>query len=232
MVFRKRRGRGDRGEGGERRAGRRGVQWRSWLDGPRPDGDADPEVPAPAPGTVVRPREQAPLLNLIPIYCGDRSHLLEPLAARLASTFHVRVAQHPPNFDPEEAYDASRGQYNSRTLLARLLSEVRHREGRVLGVAGVDLFIPVLTFVFGEAQLDGRAAVVSSHRLDNALYGLPTDHDLLFERLVKEAVHELGHTYALRHCTDGRCVMASSTYVEQIDLKTDRFCDRCRAALA
>jgi hypothetical protein len=64
----------------------------------------------------------------------------------------------------------------------------------VLGIAGVDLFIPILTYVFGEAQLAGRAAVVSTYRLDNALYGLPANHRLLLDRLAKEAIHELGHT--------------------------------------
>lgn len=171
------------------------------------------------------------VLHLVPIYCGDRTALLEPLAEHLEATFHVDVQQHPPGFDPEQAWDDSRGQYNSRVLLAQLLKEGRHREGSMLGVTGVDLFIPVLTFVFGEAQLSGRAALVSTHRLDNVLYGLPPDPDLLFERLVKEAVHELGHTRGLRHCADGRCVMASSTYVEQIDLKTARFCDSCATEL-
>jgi archaemetzincin len=169
------------------------------------------------------------VLRLVPLYCGERSTLLAPLGERLERLLPLTVERHPPGFDPELAYDPSRGQYNSRILLAQLLRD--ERADRVLGVAGVDLFIPVLTFVFGEAQLDGRAAVVSTQRLDNALYGLPADPDLLFERLVKEAVHELGHTFALLHCADGRCVMASSTYVEQIDLKGERFCDRCLDAL-
>ena len=115
--------------------------------------------------------------------------------------------------------------------MARLLGDAPPDAARVLGVAGVDLFIPVLTYVFGEAQLDGRAAVVSTFRLDNELYGLPPDPALLYARLVKEAIHELGHTYDLLHCHRNRCVMASSTYVENIDLKSERFCDRCLGTL-
>lgn len=171
------------------------------------------------------------VLRLVPIFCGGREGLLSPLAGRLTEVFGLAVERHPPAFDPETAYDASRGQYNSRLLLARLLEDAPPEAARVLGVAGVDLFIPVLTYVFGEAQLDGRAAVVSLYRLDNALYGLPPDPGLLYERLVKEAVHELGHTYDLLHCQRNRCVMASSTYVENIDLKSERFCDRCLGAL-
>lgn len=170
-------------------------------------------------------------LHLVPFYCGERADLLAPLAARLERTFGTAVTQRPPGFDPDTAFDPDRGQYDSRALLTQLLRHAPEGDGRLLGVTAVDLYIPVLTFVFGEAQLDGRAAVVSCHRLDNTLYGLPPDPRLLFERLVKESVHELGHTHALLHCPDDRCVMASSTYVEQIDLKSAEFCDRCLGLL-
>ena len=93
------------------------------------------------------------------------------------------------------------------------------------------MYIPVLTFVFGEARLNGRCAVVSSYRLDNKFYGLPDNPALLQERLLKEAIHELGHTYGLLHCHNPECVMKSSTYVEEIDFKSSRFCDKCRAQL-
>jgi archaemetzincin len=175
--------------------------------------------------------ERLEVLQVVPIFCGDRSLLVEPLARELEERLHLRAEVRPPSFDPELAFDSSRGQYHSRILLGQLLREPpplgAPAAARILGVANVDLFIPVLTFVFGEAQLGDRAAVVSAHRLDNRLYGLPPVPHLLFERLVKEAVHELGHTYGLLHCHATRCVMASSTYVEQIDLKGDRFCDRC-----
>lgn len=175
------------------------------------------------------PRER---LRLVPIFCGERSGLVEPLAGELAEVLHLEVEIGRPAFDPELAFDADRGQYNSRILLAQLLREPAGPAVRLLGVTNVDLFIPVLTYVFGEAQLDGVAAVVSAYRLDNRLYGLPPNPHLLFERLAKEAVHELGHTYGLRHCLDGRCVMAVSTYAEEIDWKSERFCDRCLALLA
>lgn len=171
------------------------------------------------------------VLYLVPIYCGDSRDLVAPLAAKLASVFRLRVEQHPPSFDPELAFDSARGQYNSRILLAQLLNQQPNGAARILGVAGVDLFIPVLTYVFGEAQLDGRAAVVSTYRLDNQIYGLPPDRDLLFQRLGKEAVHELGHTYNLVHCHRHPCVMLSSPYVEGIDQKSDLFCDDCLSSL-
>lgn len=171
------------------------------------------------------------MLALIPFYCGASHHQLESLALELEASFGLRVEQHTPAFDPEAGYDASRGQFNSRTLLTLLL---QHHPGpdKLLAVTDVDLFIPVLTFVFGEAQLGGRAAVVSSHRLAPDKYGLKPDPALQEARLLTEAVHELGHTFGLVHCHDSRCVMASSPQVEGIDLKSSRFCSECRVLLA
>jgi len=171
------------------------------------------------------------VLRLIPFYCGTHKGLLPDLGRSLEYVFGIAVERHPPGFDPEVAFDASRGQYNSRVLLGQLLDEAPAKAERVLGVTAVDLFIPVLTHVFGEAQLDGRAALVSTHRLDTTLYGLPENRPLLAERLCKEAIHELGHTCSLFHCEDSLCVMSSSTYVEEIDLKSDRFCAHCERSV-
>jgi archaemetzincin len=170
-------------------------------------------------------------LQLVPIYCGQHPSALDRLALRLEHLFRVRVERHNPTFDPEIAYERTRSQYNSRLFLAQLLRDSASDSGRVLGLTGLDLFIPVLTFVFGEAQLDGRVAVISTHRLDNQLYGLPPAPDLLFDRICKEAIHELGHTYNLVHCHDGLCVMSSSTTVDAIDMKSEHFCDDCRRSL-
>jgi archaemetzincin len=167
---------------------------------------------------------------LVPFYCGSRKTLLGPLAHELEAAFGLPVERQAPNFDPELAYDPSRGQYNSRLLLAQLFRQ-HPAPRKVLGVTDADLFIPVLTFVFGEAQLDGRVALVSSHRLAAERYGLPADPALLQARLAKEAVHELGHTFGLVHCSDGRCVMASSQEVTGIDLKGAGFCLYCAGAL-
>ena len=131
----------------------------------------------------------------------------------------------------DAAYDPARDQFNSQVLLQWLQAVRPPQAERVLGITGLDLFIPVLTFVFGEAQLGGQAAVVSWSRLDNRYYGLPADANLLHERLVKEAIHELGHTYGLLHCLDTRCVMRRSTYVEQIDLKQRSFCMPCARSI-
>ena len=101
----------------------------------------------------------------------------------------------------------------------------------MVGITRVDLFIPVLTFVFGQAQLQGRGSVVSTHRLRNEFYGLPADEDLLVDRTVKEVVHEAGHTLGLTHCPNFECVMHAATFVEEVDLKTERLCGACQALL-
>lgn len=128
-------------------------------------------------------------------------------------------------------YSADRGQYNATLILAGLLRLHPDPPGKIVGVTRIDLFIPVLTFVFGQAQLDGPGALVSTHRLRNEYYGLPRDGERLIERTTKEVVHEVGHSFGLVHCHDYACVMHAATYVEDVDLKTAVFCPACRSLL-
>ena len=166
-------------------------------------------------------------VHVVPIYLPGQPPVLAHLMAQIARAFATDVVVLPLRFDPEVAFDNSRGQYNSTLLLSYLLTASTGKETCILGVASVDLFIPILTYVFGEAQLDGRAAIVSTFRLDNARYGLPDNPGLLLDRAAKEAIHELGHTRGLIHCYNAACVMRSSTYAEDIDLKSARFCSAC-----
>ena len=129
------------------------------------------------------------------------------------------------------AYDSRRRQYDSTLLLEQMRSVAPDGQSKIIGITDVDLFIPVLTFVFGEAQLNGRLAVVSTHRLDNRLYGLPGDENAIRDRLLKECTHELGHTCGLLHCPDYRCVMHGTNSVVEVDLKAPAFCRRCRRVL-
>ena len=151
--------------------------------------------------------------------------LLDVVRAHLGSELRVEVAT---GFEPErpaETWDARRRQYETGRILKWL--ETRHPgAAKVLGLTDVDLFIPILTFVFGEAQLGGRAAVVSTARLTpgNGLRG----GRLLAERLRKEALHELGHAYGLVHCGNPGCVMGRSPGVAEIDSKGPSFCTDCR----
>ena len=157
--------------------------------------------------------------------------LLEELAAALGRAFRVPCRVRAEPLDAGFAFDAARGQFHSTAILQRMAA-LGEPEVRLLGVTPLDLYVPVLTFVFGEAQLEGGCALVSLHRLREEFYGLPASNDLLHERLTKEAVHELGHTFGLRHCHDWRCVMASAHGVERLDVKTAEFCAACRGVVA
>jgi archaemetzincin len=161
----------------------------------------------------------------------DRQDLLDRLRIGLEDYLQIAVRVRGPWFDPEDSFDNSRGQYNSTRMLRHLLDGAGETTSWILGVASVDLFAPVLTYVFGEAQLEGTVAVVSLHRLRPEAYGLPRDDVLLFRRLLTESVHELGHCFGLIHCLDPACVMHASTYVEDIDLKSDHYCQDCIGAL-
>jgi len=145
------------------------------------------------------------------------------LEARFNTKAHISAA----GLDPRPFFDPVRCQYYSSAILEQLEKDLPAGDSKVLGVSGLDLFIPILTYVFGEARLNGRSAVVSSYRLDNKLYGLPENPQLLWERLFKEAIHELGHTFGLTHCKNAECVMKSSTYMEEIDTKSTQFCKIC-----
>jgi archaemetzincin len=156
---------------------------------------------------------------------------LQELSRAVGLAFGLRTYVTPAQFNLDRAFDASRGQYNSTALLAQLVNTYVQSVEKKIAVVNVDLYVPVLTFVFGEAQLNGVAAVVSTHRLENPFYGLQKDDDLSFTRLEKEVVHELGHTFGLYHCHQFECVMRSSTYVEEIDLKRVTLCSDCAAKL-
>lgn len=158
----------------------------------------------------------------------------EALAAIEVCLWHsygFDVKRMPPQGEPAFALDTQRGQYSSVFLLRNLVREVPTDAVRLLGVTEKDLFIPMLSFVFGQAQLNGSSAVVSLARLRQEFYGLPVNNAVLCARAVKEAVHEVGHTFGLTHCADTRCPMSLSNNVRQVDLKGDELCKSCSIIL-
>ncbi len=166
------------------------------------------------------------LVRLLPVGSIDFT-LLEELCDAIPRRLPVRCEILPEPLDPTSSYHAERQQFHSSEILQRMQSIVRPRDWRVLAVANVDLYIPILKYVFGEAQMGGPSAIISTFRLRQEFYGLPNDDTLLRKRALKEAIHELGHTLHLRHCPDYRCVMASSHSVEWIDLRESSLCDAC-----
>jgi archaemetzincin len=140
--------------------------------------------------------------------------------------FAVEISDPVPSL--EDAWDPRRLQYQSVLLMRALAAMPRIGAARVLGITTCDLFIPALTFVFGQAQLDGALALVSVARLRPGFYGLPEDPELFRNRTRKEVAHELGHTMGLIHCPERVCAMSLSTTIYQVDAKRDLFCDTCR----
>jgi archaemetzincin len=169
-------------------------------------------------------------VEIVPLDVADRA-LLDALTAELRRVFGLTCRLLPSQPVPADAYDARRGQHHATRLLEHLVASPSPAYRR-LGVVGVDLFVPILRYVFGEAMLGGRAAVVSVHRLGGPGWEDPAARSLFLARAVKEAIHELGHTFDLTHCEDPACVMASSLAVAHIDRKQPNLCAYCKVALA
>ncbi|MFH1568378.1 MAG: archaemetzincin family Zn-dependent metalloprotease [Gemmatimonadota bacterium] len=157
--------------------------------------------------------------------------IIDPIGGAVSACFQLPVQLAGEPLDPEFAYHAGRQQYWSTPMLHELETRAAAPGDRVLGVADVDLFVPVFTFVFGEALLRRPPAVISLSRLRPTFYGLPDDPELTLERAAKEAIHELGHTFGLVHCADYGCVMHVSRVADEIELKGRDFCPACAGRL-
>ena len=118
-----------------------------------------------------------PYIYIVPIGLEDQGYL-ETLESFIFDTFHLKTKTSDLGISLPDAFDPNRNQYNSSLLLKQLITNPSREAEKILGVVDVDLFIPILTFVFGEAQLKGIGAVVSIHRLHNRFYGLPEDREL------------------------------------------------------
>lgn len=169
-------------------------------------------------------------IGILSVEPGDIT-LVEYVKERLENMFIGRISIKGTFRIPVSAFDAERNQYNSTKILKEIMNFPSEEGEKMIGITEVDLFIPIFTFVFGEAQLNGKSAIVSCARLKQEFYGLSPNHHLLKERLFKEVVHELGHTYGLVHCEKKWCVMSFSPSVKNVDFKKDSFCTDCAKLL-
>jgi archaemetzincin len=157
--------------------------------------------------------------------------VLSAMEAALRGAFTLPVDRAAAIAEPAGAYSSARGQWSSVAFLEALLARVPPGAERLLGVTERDLFVPVLSFVYGQAQLGGRVAVVSLARLRPEFHGLPPSPEVLARRAATEAVHEMGHTFSLVHCPDRRCPMSLSIDLVDLDGKTATPCPACRTTL-
>jgi archaemetzincin len=170
------------------------------------------------------------MITLVPLGSIDKGELTT-LASSLGEVFGLPVSIEPLLKLPSSAYHERRQQYHATTILDRVRMKTSSGKGRRLGIVDVDLYVPELNFVFGEADIFGKAAIISLYRLRQEFYGFSSNRDLFLKRTLKESVHELGHTFGLRHCRNEKCVMYFSNSLMDTDRKQATFCPACRKKL-
>lgn len=153
--------------------------------------------------------------------------LLQKLVGELKARFSSKIHIIDLKINLDDFFSVDRKQYFSTQIIAEAIKLTDRYNGKILLLTDVDIFVPALTFIFGEAQLNGKHAILSVCRLHEEFYSGISNENLLLERTIKEALHELGHCYGLRHCIDWDCVMHSSPGIEEVDIKGSTFCKNC-----
>lgn len=157
---------------------------------------------------------------------------LNQIAETVNRELHYPAIIKEGHLDISEFYDPVRRQYNGNKLLSEVQSAYSSPDTKSIGLFNVDLFIPILTYIFGQAFLNGNTGIASAYRLNNERYGMISNEKFILDRFKKEVIHELGHTLGLIHCHVPACVMRSSTYVEDIDQKDASLCISCSNSIS
>lgn len=156
---------------------------------------------------------------------------LKDICDSVSHEFNANVIHKEGHIDLSDYYDPTRSQYDANGLIKYIDSIGFDNKIITIGLFNIDLFIPILTYIFGQAYLGGNSAIASCYRLNNVYYGLKENKQIMIERFIKEIIHELGHNFGLLHCQNPDCVMRSSTYVEDIDQKSHNLCHSCHLKL-
>jgi archaemetzincin len=159
------------------------------------------------------------------------NELLSWLAKELVKTLEWDVDIGETIAVPKSAFNPRRDQYRGESMLNLLRFHGSPKTDRILGLTDVDCYFSDLNFVFGQASIEGREAFIALPRMRQSFYGLSEDKSRFRKRVIKEAIHELGHTWGLRHCHDPRCVMYFSNSLQDTDRKKAKFCDDCEAKI-
>ena len=165
-------------------------------------------------------------INLIPVEIKNHS-LIAFIRKKLVLIFNSEILIDDIDLDLSRFLNESRNQYYSTEIISSVIPLAEKLQGKVLLLVDVDLFVPVFTYLFGEAQLNGKLSIVSTFRLYEEFYTGRTNDKLFFNRVLKEVLHELGHNFGLIHCEDWNCVMHSSAGIEEVDIKGEFYCKKC-----
>jgi archaemetzincin len=154
-------------------------------------------------------------------------NLITELSKRFSSNIHIVEI----DLNLDDFFSTDRRQYFSTQIIAEAMKFTDLFNGKIVLLTDVDIFVPALTFIFGEAQLNGKHSILSVCRLHEEFYSGNSNENLLLERTIKETLHEIGHSYGLRHCIDWDCVMHASNGIEEVDIKGNTFCRKCVASI-
>lgn len=165
-------------------------------------------------------------INLVPVEIKNSS-MIDYLVKQLELIFNDEINLCDIDLEIKKHLNESRNQYYSTEILASSIPKTEHLDGKVLLLVDVDLFVPVFTYLFGEAQLNGKLSIVSTFRLYEEFYTGRTNDQLFYKRVLKEVLHELGHNFGLLHCENWNCVMHSSAGIEEVDVKGEFYCSQC-----
>ena len=158
--------------------------------------------------------------------------LLIYLTSQIATQFPYEVKIGKAFPQASYAYNKRRNQYCSDLILRELETLDLAKTEKILGLVDLDLYTPGLNFVFGQASIGGKACLIALPRLRQEFYGLKENRSLFYERALKEAVHELGHSFGLDHCRNRKCVMHFSNCLADTDYKEKQFCEACQKKLS
>ena len=178
----------------------------------------------------VSPKDDTLRKHIVISPIGDLdSDLIQWVGREIHRIFDYRTRIAPLIHHVDFALDSSRNQHCSTLIIEKLAHLAPPKAIKILGITRVDLFIPILTHVYGEAQLGGKACIISTHRLNEGLaMGVWEPFD---RRVIKEAIHELGHTFNLRHCQNSACCMHYCRSIKDVDRKLGQLCRYCKVLL-
>ena len=167
------------------------------------------------------------VITIVPVSISNKK-LIEDIKSTLFKIFRVNVGTLEINVSAKQFFSKERNQYYSTAILEYIIENtIGNLNNYFVVLTELDLYIPALTFIFGEAQYKGRYSIISACRLHEEFYTGITNEKLLNERIIKEILHELGHNFGLNHCIDWDCVMHSSNSVEEVDIKGNFYCKSC-----